>query len=184
MRLYLMLVAMLCAMGAGAQQASQTFTFSNPSRPPHTVTVSDISGKVICRRDGDTGELSLSEGKTWKDCVSALMDSVAGKFVPYSAPQQEKAPPALPDNGTCHENIARTEIQCLSPSAQPVPFDIPAKLVKGSSWTDNAGNIWEFMGPHYSCEGVSADWKQRALIETADGKYHCYNLISVCWRRR
>ena len=57
------------------------------------------------------------------------------------------------------------------------PFDIPAKEGYGCPYKTR-GCIWsgtDSRGPHYwSCEGVADDWKQRVLLDSADGKHHCY----------
>lgn len=100
---------------------------------------------------------------------------------PKPAKQEQKAQPncGVPINGFvgCGEYL------------KPLPFDLPAKEWDGP---DTKGDSLHEKFPlstacqsdprwcstkmhHVSCQDVAPDWKQRVLLETADGKHHCYN---------
>lgn len=82
--------------------------------------------------------------------------------------RQEKAQPVYQIKcGAPDENGTVGCIKYIS----PLTFDVPAK------WLDGNGVLgWQ-------CDNVSADWKDRYLVERADGTYHCLNFSFLSQQR-
>ena len=76
--------------------------------------------------------------------------------------KQEKAQPAAPSTFIVHCK------DCVL--TQPLPFDLPAKEWDIQQWDGSSAIVI----PHYSCKDVAPDWKQCVLLDSADGKHHCY----------
>ena len=100
--------------------------------------------------------------------------------------KQEKAQPAIPPcaDGTagCYLTAApydHTNFPLCKDAAKgqpcwsvpPLAFDLPAKeTIEGAQCIGGGCGGYA----HYSCQDVAPDWKQRVLLDSADGKHHCY----------
>ena len=86
-----------------------------------------------------------------------LCVALAQKIEPQAA-KQEKAQPWLWKSRGANACLGGKDCTLL-------PFDIPAKW-HSATWHDTAG-FW-------TCNGAAPDWQKRVLLDSADGKHHCY----------
>lgn len=141
---------------------------SSPEVDDWLAILNDSGFVAVCADLDETGLI------TWKPRAN-------GNCYDEDRPKQEKAWPCTLPVSPKIADMACGEIwtaqgwrdfsEYLKLVTQPLPFDLPAK---GFYMTFRSGVEPPVTTSMFSCKDVSPDWKQRVLLDSADGKHHCY----------